>query len=236
MPEEIFHFKKFDIEQGKAAMKVGTDSVILGSWSDIPQNGNILDIGTGTGLLSLMAAQKSNSIITAVEIDKDACINAENNFKKSPWENRLNLVNDSIENFSRKTDLRFDLIITNPPYFLKNNLTDSRNIARSQNTINFEELFSIVGLLIKTDGNFSIIFPFDQFDNIIEISEKNQFIANRILKIYPTAKSHLPKRTIISFSKNKKTFSEENLIIEPYKRHEYSIKYKKLTKDFLLNS
>src|SRR5574344_2567439 len=116
MSNSYFRFKQFSVFQERCAMKVGTDGVLLGAWAKVDAANRILDIGTGTGLVALMLAQRSTAMITAVEIDEEAAIQAEENFCQSPWANRFEVVNSDITSY--ETDALFDVIVSNPPYFV----------------------------------------------------------------------------------------------------------------------
>src|SRR5436190_6902240 len=117
MSETTFRFKQFTIHQDKCAMKVGTDSVLLGSWVDTAQATDILDIGTGSGIIALMLAQKSFAQIDAIDVDGNACEQAEENFKSSPWMDRLHVIHQSFQDYATGTEKKYDLIVSNPPYF-----------------------------------------------------------------------------------------------------------------------
>src|SRR5664280_2075596 len=113
-----FEFKQFRVEQSKAAMKVGTDGVILGAWTSVDNASRILDVGTGTGLIALMLAQRSNAAIDAVEIDDDAYCEAKFNFEQSPWKERLKIFHSDFNAFSKEYGHQYDLIVSNPPFFI----------------------------------------------------------------------------------------------------------------------
>ncbi len=131
-----FQFKEFTIQQEKTAMKVGTDSILLGSWVALDTENSILDIGTGTGLLALMLAQRSDALtIDAVEINEEAYIEAVTNFENSPWGDRLFCYHASIQEFATEIDEKYDLIVANPPYFDPSKIISSRSIARQTHTL-----------------------------------------------------------------------------------------------------
>jgi tRNA1Val (adenine37-N6)-methyltransferase len=124
-------------------MKVGVDGVLLGAWVDVGEAQNILDIGTGTGLLALMLAQKTNANFTAVEIDEEAAKQASTNFQRSLWRCKITIENVSIQEFTESTTKKFELIVCNPPYFSAslNSPDNQRNLARHDNTLQLEDLF-----------------------------------------------------------------------------------------------
>jgi len=139
-----FEFKQFKVEQHKAAMKVGTDGVLLGAWSPVNEARRILDVGAGTGLIALMMAQRSEAIIDAVEISKSAYEEAKSNFEHSPWRDRLTVFHSDFHLFADRSCAPYDLIVSNPPYFV--NSLNTRNadlsIARHNDRLSFNQLIS----------------------------------------------------------------------------------------------
>lgn len=234
MANHWFQFRHFLIVQSSAAMKVGTDSLVLGSRIKPPEGGLILDIGTGTGILSLMMAQKSSALIHAVEINPEACQDAATNFQSSPWANRLFLHQLSIQDFANHPDfanLQFDCILSNPPYFANSlpSSSEKRNLARHNQTLTRLDLIRVVGKLLAPNGSFHLILPFDQadtFSNTALISSLFEF--NRLI-IKPT-KHKAPNRVVLSFGKEKKSKSTENIILR--EDDAYSPDYLNLCSEF----
>ena len=235
MPNTWFQFKQFKVEQEKTAMKVGTDGVLLGAWANINNAVDVLDIGTGTGLIALMLAQRQSiAQIDAVEIDSDAYKQSQQNFFNSKWADRIKPYNIAIQDFH--IDKKYDLIVSNPPYFKKSFLAKGakRNLARHNDSLSSKDLIESVLKLLKPKGVFSVILPFDNYEVFVkEMLFKNLYL-NNICNIYPTDNSII-KRVLLEFSFVQKARIEEGLIIEPQKRHVYSQEYINLTKDFYLN-
>ena len=237
MANDWFRFKQFTINQSASAMKVGTDAVLLGAWANFPDRGSYaLDVGTGTGLLALMIAQRYSDVeISAVEIDKSSCEQARENFSNSEWGNRISLHEDSFQDFHIQVNNKFDLIITNPPYFSNSlkNPDKSKSLARHQDKLTLEELFLGVAGLLEKRGLFSLILPSDQKDKCLNIAVESGLFPQRILNVRPKPENDFI-RTLMEFSFAKNKISEDELIIEMNKRHLYSEEYKALTKDFYL--
>lgn len=217
-------------------MKVGTDGVLLGAWTDVKEVRSVLDIGTGTGLLAMMIAQRCEAAIDAVEIDKDAFDQARENIKKGPWKDRIQLFNASIQDFYKTSNKKYDLIICNPPYF-QNSLKapdSKRTAARHTVSLPFSILVAVAAELLTESGRFSVIIPAESADEIIELAEKKKLFPSRILNIFP-APGKPVKRKLIEFHIKKGQCKEEDLIIETEGRHQYSDAFKTLTKDFYLD-
>ncbi|GIU22032.1 tRNA1(Val) (adenine(37)-N6)-methyltransferase [Shewanella colwelliana] len=159
-----FTFKQFHIDDSHCGMPVSTDGVLLGAWAPLSQAQQILDIGTGSGLLALMAAQRSHGVITAIEIDANAAIDCRRNFAASDWAARLTLINSDIRQWIDSTTSplpQFDHIICNPPYFEAGPLSqcDRRAQARHTHRLDFAQLLNAIRQLLSSEGNASIILP-----------------------------------------------------------------------------
>lgn len=230
----VFHFKQFSISQKQTAMKVGTDGVLLGAWSNT--NGSTaLDIGTGTGLIALMLAQRNPDLkIDAVEVDRSATREARINFEASPWINRLNVIQTTVQEYA--PDAIYDIIVCNPPYFINSTKAPeaSRQTARHTDTLSHQDLCVAVQRLLSGSGSFNIVLPVEEAQQFIQEAEKHQLHLNRKCVVFPKPESN-PKRWLMEFSFQKGELNKENITIETEKRHEYSKEYLTLTKDFYLN-
>jgi len=216
-------------------MKVGVDAVLLGAWANQGMAENILDIGTGTGLLSLMLAQKSNASITAIDIDKDSVNQAKLNFDKSLWADRINVENISFQEFYMQSKAHFDLIICNPPYFLNSMKSPDkqRNIARHNNLLPLDILFKGVSTLLNETGRFLLIYPYEQKNSLIEQARTNHLFAIKEMIIRGTANKK-PNRIILEFSKHDQNCSTEELIVRDFLTNDYTEAYKKITSAYYL--
>jgi tRNA1Val (adenine37-N6)-methyltransferase len=234
MPNNYFQFKQFTVKQDQCAMKVGTDGVLLGSWVKTENVKRILDIGTGTGLIALMLAQRSEAVIDALEIDEKSAGQALENIGKSPWKERINIICESFQNHS-KLNFRYDLIVSNPPFFINSlHAPDAiRTTARHDDKLSFNEIIEGVVNLLIPEGKFCLIWPYSDFQLIKTISNEAGLYDNRILYIFPAPDKPI-KRVMIEFSFIKKRLEESDLTIEKYGRNGYSEEYKNLTKDYYL--
>jgi tRNA1Val (adenine37-N6)-methyltransferase len=229
-----FNFKQFTINQDKSAFKVGTDSVLLGAFINVAGSKNILDIGTGTGVIVIMLAQRSDAEISAIEPDPDSFSQACENVSHCKWHNRINVENTTLQNYHPGKG-KFDLIVSNPPYFNNSlkNPDPRKSAARHNYALNPDEILEGVIRLLDDQGSFHLILPY--VEGNIFIAEAQQFglYCNSILKIKPLPGAEI-KRLILSFSRDRKKASEKFLTIEHGKGHEFTEEYINLTKDFYL--
>ena len=234
MGNDIFHFKQFSVRQDLAAMKVGTDGVLLGAWASVTRVQSALDIGTGTGLIALMLAQRTaDAQIHAIELDKAAYQQAGLNFAASIWTMRLNAVHADFKTY--QPALKFDLIVSNPPYFnhsLKNPC-DKKSLARHTDNLSYAELIKGAVKLLSDTGRFSVILPASEKNNFKEIATQYNLKLNKALYVKPTP-SKPPKRVLLEFSFLNIDEVEHELVIEEFGRHQYSEAYKQLIKEFYL--
>jgi len=217
-------------------MKVGTDGVLLGAWTETENAQNILEIGTSTGLITLMLAQKSYAKITAIEIDKNSFLQSEINVSTSSWKNRISVKHISLQKFANESKENFDLIVCNPPYF-ENSLKSpiaSKNIAKHNDNLTNSELFAGVEKLLTKNGRFCVIFPFLQMEKFISDISEFGFYCNKKMYVRPRKELNI-KRVLMEFNRFSGETKESFLAIENNKRHDYTIDYKKLTKEYYLN-
>ncbi len=236
MANDWFRFKQFMVKQDKTAMKVGTDGVLLGSWAGVENPARILDIGTGTGLIALMMAQRyPSATVDAVEIDKDAAGQAAENFRHSAWDDRLSIHHQSLREFAVDRKRDYDLIVSNPPYFSRSMKAPGkgRTLARHDDLLSKEELLQDVVRLLKPEGVFAVILPFGSSAEFISIATGLLLFPQKGLKVRPVPGRPFA-RILISFSFTAGEFHEDEIIIESGGRHVYSEEYIRLTKDFYL--
>lgn len=227
-----FRFKQFAVEQDDVAMKVGTDGVLLGAWADCEGAKRILDIGTGTGVIALQMAQRNaEAQIHAVEIDEIAAKRARANFDNSPWAERLNVECCAVQAFNPNE--KFDLIISNPPYFVDSLLPPDakRSTARHTHDLSFGELDKAVYRLLADDGTFALILPVTEFEKYLTFTQLH--LAHRC-DVHPIEGGAV-KRVMAEFVKHSTSeIVHENIAIERGKRGDYTDEYRALTKEFYL--
>jgi tRNA1Val (adenine37-N6)-methyltransferase len=227
----VFKFKQFSIIQEKSAMKVGTDGVLLGSWATCKQANTILDIGCGTGLITLMLAQRNlKSNITGIEIDAIASQESQGNIDNSDWRERIRIEHTPFQKF--KPETQFDLIVSNPPFFHENKAKDRRATARHTNSLSFEELILNVANLLTEKGIFGVIIPKDTEAEFCKIAAAHNLYCNRVCNVKGNETAAV-KRVMLEFSFSKTETTTEHLTIETA-RHQYTDEYMKLCRDFYL--
>ena len=236
-----FTFKQFQVNQDRCAMKIGTDGVLLGAWTPLINNPyNVLDIGAGTGILSLMLAQRSNAapnnvgIIDAIEIDEDAYEQCVENFEASPWGDKLFCFHAGLDEFVDEPEDEYDLIISNPPFYTDDYKSDnsSRDLARFEDALPFEELIEAAALLLSDNGIFSVIIPYKEEERFVAMCKILDLFPLKITRVKGTPTSEI-KRSLLAFCRMEQTPLIDELIIE-ISRHNYTPEYIELTKDFYL--
>ena len=233
----MFTFKQFAIEQDRCAMKIGTDGVLLGAWAPIDNHPfSILDIGTGTGIIALMLAQRSAAQqIDALEIDEAAYEQATDNFENSPWNDRLFCFHAGLDEFIEEPEEEYDLIVSNPPFYSEDYKTEneSRDLARFQDAMPFEQLLEAADLLLSEHGIFAVIIPFKEEENFIALANEFELYPLKITRVKGTPTTEI-KRSLLAFSRNETTdLPIDELVIETA-RHVYTQEYIGLTKVFYL--
>jgi len=236
MANSWFQFKKFKINQDKTAMKVGVDGVLSGAVSHLFRAVNVLDIGAGTGLLSLMAVQRSDAQVTALEIEKNAFNQCVENIILNKYEDRITALNVSFQDYYKETKEKFDFIICNPPFFNNSfkSPDEKRNFARHSEMLPKEELIKGVSKILKKNGIFSVILPFES-ELIFEQMCNNYGMFCCYKMIISPKENKNPNRIIIEFSGKNEEYSVEYLTIRENDTNQYTKAYKKLTKDFYLH-
>jgi tRNA1Val (adenine37-N6)-methyltransferase len=233
----MFTFKKFSIEQNRCAMKIGTDGVLLGAWAPLEQNPfSILDIGTGTGIIALMLAQRSTAQqIDALEIDENAYEQATDNFENSPWNDRSFCFHAGLDEFMEEPEDEYDLIVSNPPFYAEDYKTNNeqRDLARFQDALPFEDLIEAADLLLSENGILAVIIPFKEEERFMAIAKEFELYPIKITRVKGTPTTEI-KRSLLAFKRYElPALDSDELIIETA-RHQYTPEYIELTKEFYL--
>lgn len=229
-----FHFKQFSVSHELCAMKVGTDSVLLGAWADCVPAQHILDVGTGSGILALMAAQRNpNALVTALEIDPSAVEQARINVAQSPWSGRIHVVQADIRTW--QSPAVFDCILCNPPFYTNGLMspTAQRNQARQAACLPFDELIARCAALLADCGTFHVIIPAESCDSFSMLCWENDLYLQR--KVWVHTKENKPaKRVLLSFSRARCPYPAGEKLILKSEENEPTDAYRQLTGDFYL--
>ena len=233
----MFSFKQFTVQQDKCAMKIGTDGVLLGAWCPIDNNPfSVLDIGAGTGILSLMLAQRSNAEqIDSLEIDEEAYEQCVENFENSPWSDRLFCFHAGLDEFVDEPEDEYDIIISNPPFYSEDYKTDSsqRDLARFQDALPFEDLIEAADILLSENGIFAVIIPYKEEERFIDLCAEVELFPVKVTRVKGSYTTPIV-RSLLAFKRYKlSVLTADELVIE-INRHEYTDDYINLTKDFYL--
>lgn len=233
----IFSFKKFSVSQDKSAMKIGTDAVLLGAWCPIDNHPKtILDIGAGTGILALMLAQRTSAIqIDAIEIDENAFEECVFNFESSPWSDRLYCFHAGLDEFVEDPEDEYDIIICNPPFYTENfkSGNQSRDLARFEDALPFEEFVEAVDFLLSEDGIFSVVIPYKEEERLLDLCAECSLYPVKVTRVKGAHNTAIV-RSLIAFKRHELSVLEADEIVVEINRHEYTDDYINLMKDFYL--
>jgi tRNA1Val (adenine37-N6)-methyltransferase len=235
MSNNYFKFKQFTVHQEHVAFKITTDSVLLGAWADLNGCRSVLDIGTGTGIISLMAAQRSGAQIVAIEPDPGSYMQAGLNISASPWHDRITVLNNAVQDYFPGSNLLFDTIITNPPFFIDSlpNPEAAKARARHSLTLSHSELVTAALRLLSDEGILQLVLPVAEAELFTVMAAEAGLYCRRRLTVRPTP-SLPPARLLMTLGRVRSSIEESTLVIEKGGRHHYSDEYVSLTKDFYL--
>lgn len=229
-----FKFKQFEIIQEHCTMKVNTDGVLLGAWTESKGCKAILDIGTGTGVIALMMAQKTpEASITGIEIDPISSEEAQSNVDRSKFHSQVTIVNQSIQDFARQANITFDLIISNPPFFTGGTFSANENKANVRHTIKLPhgDLLQAVNHLLSLDGRFSLILPYIEGLRFVELAERSNLHVSRMTEVRHHKGKNV-ERLLIQLQKSKSQLRKNELFIMEDDLQNYSAEFISLTRDF----
>lgn len=238
MPRNLFfQFKQFRIVQERSAMKVGMDGVLLGAWADVSATKQILDVGTGTGLIALMLAQKNTlAQIDAIEIDPPAFEEAKYNVQQSDWADRILVMKIAFQKYVETTKKQYDLIVSNPPFFSNGMKApgQTRAWARHADALPLTELVSGAKKILSHEGRMALILPAESHAEIESLCNLNKMFIKRLCRVKPNPIKPC-SRILIELSMSEKVAQEEALMIEHEQHLNYTDEYKRITSEFYLN-
>lgn len=232
-----FQFKQFTINQDCCSMKIGTDGVLLGAWANTENSSKVLDIGTGTGVIAIMLAQRTDGAqIVAVEIDEEACKQAQVNMEASPWKERLSAVNLPIQDFVRQSSDKFDLIVSNPPFFSGGTFSENQDRNNVRHTVKLPngDLLNAARNLLSKGGKFCVILPYIEGLRFKESAQRYNLYCTKMTEV--KSKEGKPiERLLLQFEHEQKPLVNDSLTIQHEARHDYTKEYIELTGSFYLN-
>jgi tRNA1Val (adenine37-N6)-methyltransferase len=236
MDTRPFFFKKFALFHHRSTMKIGTDAILLARWVDVSKNDEVLDIGTGCGLIPLMLSQKGIKNADAVEIDTESYEEARQNFANSAWNSRLNAINDDIKSYSKNCEKKYDLIVSNPPFFFGDNIPQKvkKGLARHTNTLSYSDLLSAVKLLLKPDGRFALVLPSIEAVTFKKEAENQGFYLQKELKIIPIEGKESNRINMQLVVNHVDNIDAETFVLRN-QDHSFTKEYKDFLKDFYLD-
>lgn len=230
----MFYFKQFKIEDNRCAMKVGTDGVLLGAWVDVAQANTVLDVGTGSGVIALMLAQRTSAEarIDAIEVDKNSAEQALENVRQSPWGKKIIVHHSPLQGF--RSSKKYDLIVSNPPYF-NNSLPPperARADARHTDTLSHHELLAHSKQLLAPSGRLAVVLPFAEGKAFISMASITGLFCVRQCSFY-SRQGKPQERWLLEFALEPRTIKTEKLLLFADDNN-WSEDYKDLTRDFYL--
>jgi len=231
-----FTFKQFQIKQDSCIMKVNTDAILLGAWSDVVRKNHTLDVGTGTGIIALMLAQRNaNMQVVGIDVDLNAYMQAQNNMKNSPFNHQLKAYFSSIQEFSIDSNQKFDLIVSNPPFFSGGTFSHNENKANIRHTLKLShiDLLRSVKSLLSTDGHFDVILPYIEGLRFIELAMQYNFHLEKITEVFPNNDKKIERLLLRLGLQPVNGILKDTLVVQQSTTaNDYSEEYCKLTKDF----
>ncbi len=231
-----FYFKQFIIQQDRCTMKIGTDGVLLGAWANVSDVHRALDIGTGSGVIAIMLAQRTkNSQIDAVEVDEEAFAQACDNVLASPWGDRLRVFHAPVQEFASTAEHQYELIVSNPPFFSGGTFSASqdRNSVRHTIKLPHGDLLQSVRKLLSPEGRFCVILPLIEGLRFAELAEDYHLFCTKMTEVLPKAGKPV-ERLLMQFERNARPLEKDSLTIQLEERNEWTEAYIKLTGEFYL--
>ena len=231
-----FFFKQFGLFHHRSTMKIGTDAILLARWVEVSENDDVLDIGTGCGLIPLMLAQKGIKSADAVEIDHDSYVEAAQNFINSAWKSKIFAINDDIKHYAEICEKKYDLIVSNPPFFFGDNIPEKekKGLARHTNTLSYNDLLISVKKLIKPNGRFALVLPALESKTFLKDAENQGLYLQKEMKIVPIEGKE-PNRINMQLVVNQVDKTESETFVLRHQDHAFTKEYKDFLKDYYLD-
>jgi tRNA1Val (adenine37-N6)-methyltransferase len=233
-----FHFQQFSLYHHRSTMKVGTDAVLLGIWTPLDGNEKVLDIGTGCGILPLLLAARCGDVtVDAVDIDPDSAEEARMNFERAPFSGRLRAFQADIRNAKALNRHHYDLIVSNPPFFLNDHrpVREDRKRARHTDSLSYEDLIKAAGYYLKPGGRFSVVLPYRQSRIFLELARVAGFFVQRQMLIFPKPCKE-PNRVNLLLGKNPENKMETEKFIIRDEKGNFTSQYIDMVKNYYLST
>ncbi len=232
-----FNFKQFSVQHQNSTMKVGTDAVLLGSYVGFESAKQILDVGTGCGVIALIAAQKSQAKITGIDIHVDSIVEANHNFQQSIWENRLTAIHQSFQDFAQSNPQSLDMIVSNPPFFVQSlkSPVKEKSLAKHNDYLSFEAFAISSDICLQPKGKVCVILPAQESEILIKEMVKRNFLLTQTCNIYPKPSKPYNRKIMIFEKETSHFLPKKDTLIIRNEDNTYTKEYKSLTSDLYLN-
>ncbi len=231
-----FRFRRFSLHHHRSTMKVGTDAVLLGIWTDVSNVETALDIGTGSGILSLLLASRCEVTVDAVDIDRDSVQEAKKNFSNSPFKNQLHVYHDDFVHFASVNKKQYELIVSNPPFFVNDLPSEDKKktLARHTQSLQYYELIKGTAQLLKTQGRFCLVLPYYESQNFVTIAKTVGLCLQKQMLIFPKFCKE-PNRVNLQLGFQHKKLNTEKFIIRN-ENNSYTGQYVNMVKNYYISN
>ena len=234
---EPFRFKRFELHHEKCAMKIGTDGILLGAWAPVADASTALDIGTGCGLIAVMLSQRNPGLeIDALEIDRNSWEEARENMERLSWDAHLQVHHISLQEYAQASHKKYDLIVSNPPFFSGGNFSADQDRASVRHTVKLAhgDLLAGARKLLAEDGKFCLILPYIEGSRFVELAERYRLFCTHITEL-KTRPQKPVERLLLKFEKQRSKIEREELFLYPAEGDEWSEEYRSLGRDFYIH-
>lgn len=236
MDSRPFFFKKFGMFHHRSTMRVGTDAVLFARWVGVSCSDRVLDVGTGSGIIPLILAQREAGRVDAIELDFDSCEEARQNFEISVWSDKLAVFNEDVRFFADNAKGKYDLIVSNPPFYSSDvkPIREKKVMARHVSTLSYQDLLVSARKMLKDDGRLAVVLPYYESRLFIKDAEKQGFYLQKEFLISPIEGKE-PNRVNLQFGLNNQQCDDRVLFTIRNKDYLYTEEYKEFLKDFYLD-